>query len=213
MKERSRASRGDMPDASARKQRRSQQVKWIALSFLVFAVLGTVGRVAVGAARNGAAKAAKVARTEAKRLGAEQDKTRLNEYGLPLLIDARKPGGPTWGKSQWADLDIIGGTDMFFFGPDGHPEDPRTRAYILMHVKNKSEDTWNDVAVDIAMYDDKGAYLRTETYKIGTIVPGQTRRKTCGPQKRGEQGMYSVLGFSGKKAPATPDAGQKTGEE
>ncbi|MBV9852482.1 MAG: hypothetical protein JO250_22685 [Armatimonadetes bacterium] len=104
--------------------------------------------------------------------GFDMDRMTTGRNGLPRLSGPTNPGGPTYGESERADLEI---TDFGwnFLGPDSNPHQ-QTWAYAA--VLNKSARPWRGVAVLLRLDDRQGNMLSNTAIPIGTLAPGQTRK-------------------------------------
>ena len=92
--------------------------------------------------------------------------------GMRLLNGPDRPGGPTYGDSARADLEISD-FGWNFLGPDSNPHQ-QTWAFVAVH--NKSGRVWHGVAVQLRLMDRQGSTFAHTAISVGTLAPGQTRK-------------------------------------
>ena len=125
--------------------------------------------------------------------GFDMDRMTTGHNGLPRLGGPTQPGGPTYGESSRADLEI---TDFGwnFLGPDSNPHQ-QTWAYAAVH--NKSARPWQNIGVALRLDDSQGNTLSNTVIPIGVLAPGQTRKAQIAVSDR-RVSYSSVTGITGQ---------------
>ena len=90
-----------------------------------------------------------------------QERQTISPYGESLLSGPLVADGPTFGPGLHVDLE--------------------TPHYVFIAVHNKSDQAWNDVVAELAVYDRREHYLRQEPCKFGSLAAGETRQQSFSP--------------------------------
>lgn len=118
----------------------------------------------------------------------------VNQYGVHQLSGPIKPGGPTWGSGDRADLDTV----YNGWGANGPIDDPNTSRAVIIGVKNKSKFAWHNVEAQVNVFDGSGALLKTEPCPFGDLGPGETKQLTFGPIEK-NVAMFRLTGYRGNR--------------
>lgn len=118
----------------------------------------------------------------------------VNQYGVHQLSGPIKPGGPTWGSGNRADLD----TTYNGWGANGPIEDPNTSRAVIIGVKNKSKSIWHNVEAQVALFDSSGTLLKTEPCPFSDLSPGETKQLTFGPLEK-NVAVFRLIGYTGNR--------------
>ncbi len=102
----------------------------------------------------------------------DSDRLTNGQNGMPRLSGPDSPGGPTYGESPRADLEVAD-FGWNFLGPDSNPHE-HTWAFAAIH--NKSRRTWQAVAVQLRLMDRQGNTFAHTAIPIGDLAPGETRK-------------------------------------
>ncbi len=129
-----------------------------------------------------------------RRQAIAQERQTRNVYGEPLLSGPLVDGGPTFGPGPYADLET---TDHGWQWPAGADQkDPKTPHYVFIAVHNKSDQAWNGVEAELAVYDRREHYLRQEPCSFGSLAAGETRQQSFGPTEPQDYD-YQIVGYKG----------------
>ncbi|MBC8135691.1 MAG: hypothetical protein H8F28_07395 [Fibrella sp.] len=129
-----------------------------------------------------------------RRSSEAKQRASVNQYGVHQLSGPVKPGGPTWGSGDRADLETV----YNGWGSNGPIDDPNTSRAVIIGVRNKSEVTWHNVEAQVAVFDSSGSLLKTEPCPFGDLRSGETKQLTFGPVEK-NVGMFRLTGYKGNR--------------
>ena len=125
---------------------------------------------------------------------AEMDRQRIGTNGMLRLDGPMVPGGPTFGESKWADLEIA----EFGWNFYAISEPPHRASCPYVTIRNKSKRTWNDVRVQVVITYADGRRTPTEI-SVGKLAPQRQHQAEGAIVGHGEK-YSSVVGITGKQS-------------
>lgn len=120
--------------------------------------------------------------------GCRNERNIIGSNGMPLLSGPISAGGPTYGQSEKADLEV---TDFGWV----HSTTTGDKA-CSAQVTNKSNRTWHNVTVEIEIFYPDREPDRV-SISLGTLKPGAIKSDVSQVVK-GEHAISRLLGVTGK---------------
>ena len=127
----------------------------------------------------------------------KMDRQQYGRNGMLRLEGPSVKGGPTFGESKWADLEIVDFGWNFY----GSLERSHRISKPFVKLKNKSQRVWEDVRVLLVLTDREGRQTKAEI-PVGRIIPGHFHNGEGEAVDRSVK-YSSVVGMTGKPASAS----------